>query len=164
MQRANSLEKTLMLGKTEGRRRRGQQRMRWLDGISDLMDMSFSKIVLKLGDGERQGRLACFSPWGCKELDMTEWLKNEQQQISIQYPERADLWCRAGSLPSLNINGSGTSRAYGEVSMTVYSSSYYLCACHTVGPSDICISLPLCLFSPAVWKTADFILAYSTAI
>ena len=40
MQRANSLEKTLMLGKIEGKRRRGQQRMRWLDGITDTMDMS----------------------------------------------------------------------------------------------------------------------------
>ena len=44
MQRTDSLVKTLMLGKTEGRRRRGQQRMRWLDGITDLMDMSLSML------------------------------------------------------------------------------------------------------------------------
>ena len=44
MQRANSLEKTLMLGKIEGRRRRKRQRMRWLDGIASMMDMSWSKL------------------------------------------------------------------------------------------------------------------------
>ena len=69
------LKKILMLGKIEGRRRRGQQRMRWLDGITDSKDM-FEQAS---GVGDGQGSLACCSPWGCKELDMTErlnWTEN----------------------------------------------------------------------------------------
>ena len=52
MQRANSLEKTLMLGKIEGRRRRGQQRLRWLDGITDSMDMGLSELQEMVKDRE----------------------------------------------------------------------------------------------------------------
>ena len=60
-----------MLGKIEGRRRRGQQRMRWLDGITDSMDMDFGSTP---GAGDGQGGLACCSSWGHKELDTTERL------------------------------------------------------------------------------------------
>ena len=68
MRRADSLEKTLMLGKTEGRRRSRWQRMRWLADITDSMDMSFSKLWELVMDRD----LVCCSPWGCKESDVTE--------------------------------------------------------------------------------------------
>ena len=68
MRRADSFEKTLMLGKVEGKRRSGRQRMRWLDGITNSMN-EFEQ-ALEVGDG--QGSLACCSPWSYKEPDTTE--------------------------------------------------------------------------------------------
>ena len=69
MRTADSLEKSLMLGKIEGRRRRGPQRMRGLDDITDAMDMN--GLGQTLGDGEDQRGLVFCSPWRCEELDPT---------------------------------------------------------------------------------------------
>ena len=86
--RTGSFEKTLMLGKIEGRRRRVQQRIRWLDGITDLMDISLSKLR-ELVDG--QGGLVCCDSWGHKESDTTEQLnwtalssKSHNELITIE--------------------------------------------------------------------------------
>ena len=70
MWRVDSLEKTLVLGGIGGRRKRGRPRMRWLDGIIDLMDV----FEWTLGDGDGQGGLACCDSWGRKESDTTKRL------------------------------------------------------------------------------------------
>ena len=72
MQRTNSLEKTLMLGKIEDRRRRGRQRMRWLDGITDSMDMGLSKLRETL----KTRKPGVLQSMGLKESDTTELLNN----------------------------------------------------------------------------------------
>ena len=80
MRRADLSEKTLMLGKIEGRRKRGRQRMSWLNGITDTMDISLSK----LRDSEGQGSLVCFSPWGHKESDRTKQLNNNEVKGQLE--------------------------------------------------------------------------------
>ena len=71
MRRMDSLEKTLILGNTQGRRRKGWQRMRPLDSITNSMDTEFEQA---LGVGDGPGSLACCSPWGRKKSDSAEWL------------------------------------------------------------------------------------------
>ena len=73
MQRADSLEKTLMLGKIEGQRRRGWQRMKWLDSINR------QELEQTLEESEGQGSLACCSPWGHKESQLSNWTKTMAQ-------------------------------------------------------------------------------------
>ena len=89
--RTDRLEKTLMLVKTEGRRRRGWQRMRWLEGITNSMDVSLSKLQ-KMVEG--QGSLACYSPWGHKESDTTEQLNF--MTIFKREREKTEVWVVSG--------------------------------------------------------------------
>ena len=78
MQRTDSLEKTLMLGKIEGSRRRGQQRMRWLDSITDSVDVSLSKLQEIVKDREAR----CAVHGGHKELDTTQRIKNNSKKFT----------------------------------------------------------------------------------
>ena len=85
MQRSDSLEKTLMLGKIEGRRRRRRQRMRWLYDMPDSMD----ELEQAPGVGDGQGSLVCCSPWGLKELNKTEWLSRTELRMCNYYTKKA---------------------------------------------------------------------------
>ena len=97
MRRADSFEKTLMLGKIEGRRRRGRQRMRRLNGITDSMDMS-------LGVSDGQGGLVCCSSWDWKELNITEWLN--WTGITLKHAHLAYLSTGLPHLSPLDVSNS----------------------------------------------------------
>ena len=94
MRRTDSFKKTLLLGKIEGGRGRGRQTMRWLDGITNSMDMSLSK----LGVGDGQGGLVWCRQWGHKESDTTEQL-NWTESDSIQAKKHMNLTFLMGARP-----------------------------------------------------------------
>ena len=86
IQRADSLEKTLMLGEIEGKRRRRQQRMRWLDGITDSMDVS----LIGSGSWWRTGKPGVLQSMSRKELEMTWWLNNNTK--TMEYYLAPKIW------------------------------------------------------------------------
>ena len=90
MQRANTLEKTLMLGKNEGKRRRGQQRIRWLDSITNSMDMNLSKLW-ETDRGGQGNSLACCSARGHKESDTIQPLNNTNNKYFENKNEKTEV-------------------------------------------------------------------------
>ena len=134
MGRTDPFGKTLMLGKIEGRRTRGRQRMRWLDGITDSMDMSLSP-----GVGHGQGGLAFCSPWGHKELDMIELLN--WTELSID-------WACFSYCPYC--------KAIGLMSCIVQEASWMKGACSRMPGLGVCHCF-LCYFSVlSTWQMATF--------
>ena len=89
MERTDSFEKTLMLGKIEGGWRRGRQRMRWLGGITNSMDMHLSKLQEMVKDQRSQ---ACCSPWGLKESDVTEPLSSQWFSLAFTHLSISVHW------------------------------------------------------------------------
>ena len=101
MWRVDSLEKTLMLGGIGGRRRRGRQRIRWLDGITDSMDMSLGELQEMVMD--REAWHAVCDSWGHKESDMTKWLNwtELKEVLNLDVKSRKKIYWRAKMFPSL---------------------------------------------------------------
>ena len=135
MWRPDSLEKTLMLGKIEGGRKRGWQMMRWLDGITNLMDMSLSKLQEVW---VRQGSLACCSPWGLKELDATERLNYSGlsgSSVTIWAEERLEKIESMGETQP-SIASGATWEAQGGIWSTGNKDQPHLTASKETGPQS----------------------------
>ena len=133
-----------MLRKIEGRSRRGQQRMKWLDGIIDIMDMS-------LGHSEGQGSLACCTLWGGKESDTTECVKNNKTASYVEMKHQNILFNEWFLAPDLHSELNNRRRKISHLRLHFWNPVFFFCSLSLRHPTFHCFAICAVKYAQIHW-------------